>query len=247
MFKQIFCALLVLFTSNALQAQDKTSGVIYYKQVSQLRIKAAPGQSATATNGSGFTMPDKMTTEFELVFNANGARYQKYDGGDVSNGLPGGVRIMSMGSNRKVYYNFSENKILEYIPLDGENYLMESKLGSAADTVEKTDQTKTIIGFNCKKAIIKNKTGVTELWYTNDLKFNASPLLPYWTEGVVLAVNNNRNTVEATSIEYYKVKDKELALPKDAKPITAEAYKAKQEELMKKMQQSGGSSFRFGN
>lgn len=244
MFKQLMCAVMVLFTSASLNAQDKTSGVIYYKQVTQL---GAGGMRITMGGGAGDAapaMPQKITTEYEFTFNANGAKFQRYVSNDAGSG---GMMIMAGGAERKAFYDFTQNKVSEYIPLDGDNYIMESKLGSASDTVQKTDETKTIIGFNCKKAIIKNKAGTTEIWYTTDLKFNASPAIPYWTEGVVLALQNNRMSYTATSVEYYKVKDKDLAMPKDGKLITAEEYKSKMDEFMKKLQSGGGRTFRMGN
>lgn len=243
MYKQLLISLLILFTGPIIKAQDKSAGVIYYKQTNALRMP--PGGGNVVINGGGAQMPDKVTTEYEFTYNANGARYQKYVSGD-GGGAPGGMMIMIGGADRKVFYNFADNKVVEYVPFDGENYLMESKLGSASDTVQNTDETKEIIGFKCKKAIVKNKVGTTEIWYTTDVKINASPVIPYWTEGLVLAVKNDRVNVIATSAEFYKVKDKEFTIPKDGKPITADEFKTKQEELMKKMQNGSGRVMPFG-
>lgn len=122
--------------------------------------------------------------------------------------------------------------------------------------VVKTDETKKIIGLNCNKVIVKSirKAKVlgedkdvideTAVWYTNDLGFNFSPDPNFWTEGAVLAIENRGKTTVAKSIEYRNVSSKDVTAPKKATPITADEYKVKMENMMKRF--SGGGNRQGG-
>lgn len=118
--------------------------------------------------------------------------------------------------------------------------------------VEKSDETKSILGFTCHKVIVKSirKAKVldmdkdivdeTVLWYTNDLGFNFSPNPNLWTEGTVLAIENKGTSTIAKSIEYRNVSAKDVTAPKKAISITPEEYKVKMENMMKRF--SGGGN-----
>ncbi|MGB4775401.1 MAG: GLPGLI family protein [Daejeonella sp.] len=228
-------------------AQKKTSGVIYYTQVMTLGGPSPRTGTATDTMkksaenlsvnaGSGRT----ITNKFELEFNPTGAKLQK---SIIDEEIPGAGntegRIMRFGSNtdREVYFKFGENKVTESFEMNGEQLLLENKLGSKSAEVKNTDETKKIAGFNCKKAIIIANNVENVIWYTTELPFNASPVPALWTEGVVLGVENKRMKYYANAIEYVKVKDSEFILPKKAKLITQEEYQVKQTEFRKKMQE----------
>ncbi len=123
--------------------------------------------------------------------------------------------------------------------------------------VVKTDETKKILGFNCKKVIVKSirKAKVldmdkdivdeTAIWYTTDLGFNFSPNPNMWTEGTVLALENKGNSTLATSIEYRGVSSKDVTAPKKALPITQEEYQKKMDNMMNRMRGMGNN--RGGN
>lgn len=119
--------------------------------------------------------------------------------------------------------------------------------------VVKTDETKKILGFDCKKVIIKSirKAKVldmdkdiideTAVWYTDDLGFSFSPNPNMWTEGAVLALENKGNSTIAKSIEYRGVSSKDVTAPKKAVPITQEEYQKKMETMMSRMRGMGNN------
>ena len=234
-----FC---LVFTSYVF-AQQKTSGVIYYTQVIDTKAMraGADGQRQQAPRANGFTMPDKITNKMEIIYNANGAKLQKSEvEEDISQtGNPEGMRMMRFGGNadREVFFSFANKKVTESFELNDEQLLLEKTLGSSVNEIVKSDETRKIAGFDCKKVSIKDKNGLeTTVWYTTDLAFAASPIPALWTEGVVLGVENSRVKYYASSIEYIKIKDSELALPKKGKLITEEEYTTKQAEFRKRMQ-----------
>jgi GLPGLI family protein len=202
----------------------------------------AEGSDQQGPRRNGFNMPDKITNKMEIIYNANGAKLQKSEvEEDISQaGNPEGMRVMRFGGNadREVFFNFANKKVTESFELEGEQLLLEKALGSPANEIVKTDESRKIAGFDCKKVSIKDKNGSeTTVWYTTDLAFSASPVPALWTEGVVLGVENARMKYYASSIEYTKIKDAELALPKKGRLITEEEYTTKQAEFRKKMQE----------
>ncbi|RZL46647.1 MAG: hypothetical protein EOP00_14335 [Pedobacter sp.] len=157
-------------------------------------------------------------------------------GGNRQGGQPG-------GANSTAQAPVATNSI-EYLP------------GEARFEVVKTDETKKIIGLNCKKAIVKTirKAKVlgevgeiadeTALWYTTELGFNFSPNPNMWTEGAVLAIETKGSVTAAKSIEYRGVSTKDVTAPKKALPITAEQYQVKMQNMMKRF--TGGGNRQGG-
>jgi hypothetical protein len=191
------------------------------------------------------------------------------------------MRFGGAGGAREYYYTFADQKLVEVFDLNDTSYVMDSKLTVASNPslmnmsnrapsanqsssavqflpgpptmeVVKTDESKKILDFNCKKVIVKSirKAKIldvekdvieeTGLWYTTELGFNFSPNPNMWTEGVVLAVENKGNSIVAKSIEYRNVSMKDVTAPKKAVPITADQYKVKMENMMKRF--SGGGN-----
>ncbi|MXV15883.1 hypothetical protein [Hufsiella ginkgonis] len=227
------CLLVTAAVIN-IQAQDKTSGVIYYEQVIELKMaNGQPGGGVVAFGGGGsVTLPKSITNHYEIEFSPAGAKYQK----TIEDVAPatGGLVMRMGGSEREMF--FRDEKVIESFELDGEPLMMENKLGYGSAKAENTDETKMIAGYTCKKAVITGLNDAkTTIWYTPELAFKASPLSAFWTEGVVLGIENDRMKMFATSIEYRKVKDSEFTLPKKARLLTQEEYAKKMEEFRAKM------------
>ena len=248
-----FCTLL----SSYVFSQQKTAGVIYYDQVIDLKSMAGQQQGASGNGGevrvmtfgglNGSAMPEKITNKFEIAFNPTGAKFQKSETEDITapaggEGSGGGMRMMMRfgGGDRELYFNGTE-KVTESFELNGESVLLESVLGSGAKEAEASTETKKIIGFDCKKVTITGRNGSkTSIWYTTDLNFKASPMANLWVAGVVLGIETDRMKFYASSIEYTKVKDSEVAAPKKGRTITQEEYQKAMEEMRAKFRNGGG-------
>lgn len=80
-------------------------------------------------------------------------------------------------------------------------------------TFELTNETKKILGYNCKKAVTKINSNTIEVWYTNDLKIKGGPSTLGQNLGLVLEVERNKNSViTANSIKKIKKTDIETLL-----------------------------------
>ncbi len=72
-------------------------------------------------------------------------------------------------------------------------------------TFEYTDETKKILGYNCKKAKTVVNSNTIELWYTNELKVKGSPTILGQNLGLVLEMVRNGNyIIAATKVEKIK-------------------------------------------
>jgi len=248
-----FCTLL----STYVFSQQKTAGVIYYDQVIDLKSMAGQQQGAGGNGGevrvmtfggaNGTAMPDKITNKFEIAFNPSGAKFQKSVAEDITaptggEGSGGGMRMMMRfgGSDRELYFNESD-KVIESFELNSEEVLLESVLGSGSKEAELSSETKKISVFDCKKAIVNGRNGSqTTIWYTTDLALKASPMANLWVAGVVLGIETDRMKFYATSVEYTKIKDSEVAVPKKGRTITQEEYQKAMEEMRAKFRNGGG-------
>lgn len=276
----LFAALGLLAFSVQGVAQARFEGAARPEKPGAIQFTSTFDPAAmAAANGMKLTdemiarMPARSTTDFELLFNTTNASYMKVDdvedsngggGGGGFGGGGGGMRFGGFGgSNRDYYYNFTEHKLTEAFDLNDTTFFVENKLGTPATgfgnmqsppVVEyiKSDETKKILGFDCKKVVIKTTTkrkiqeeekeitDETTVWYTNQLNFDFSPNPALWTEGAVLAIEGKGNSVIAKSIEYRNVSNKDVSLPKKGTLLTAEAYKAKMEARMKQMRNRTG-------
>jgi GLPGLI family protein len=92
-------------------------------------------------------------------------------------------------------------------------FLKAGEIVSASDkesigkqTFELTDETRKILGYNCKKAVIKINSNTIEVWYTNDLKIQGGPSTIGQNLGFVLEIERNKTSaITATSLK--KIKD----------------------------------------
>lgn len=175
------------------------------------------------------------------VFDVSDTTYAMQSKLTVASNLPANFNVGGQRPNNAAPANTSA---VQFLP------------GPPTMEVEKTDETKKILGFNCNKVIVKSirKAKVldmdkdvvdeTVLWYTNDLGFDFSPNPNLWTEGTVLSIENKGTSTIAKGIEFRGVSAKDVTAPKKAISITADEYKVKMENMMKRF--SGGGNRQGG-
>ena len=90
-------------------------------------------------------------------------------------------------------------------------------LGISKQQFELLKETKTILGYKCKKAKIIVNSNTIEIWYTNDLGIKGAPSILGQDLGLVLEMNRNNNfIITASKIEKIKAIPENVALPKTA-------------------------------
>lgn len=277
--KKIFIALLsvLAFTVNA-NAQKKSGAIQFETIIDPVAVAEASGRQIPEQMKA--RMPKSIKSNYELLYNATNASYMPVTETEDSNsgGGQGGMRFGGGfgGGNKEYYYTFADQKVVEVFDMMDTTYVMPTKLAVASlnqfgggrnnnqsnNAVQfldvppvvdiiKSDETKKIVGLDCKKVTIKttrkakvldmDKDVVDEtvLWYTNELGFNFSPMPNLWTEGAVLAIEIKGGGTTAKSIEYRGVSNKDVTAPKKATAISPEQYQAKQAAMMARFRNGG--------
>lgn len=98
------------------------------------------------------------------------------------------------------------NTIISYAFLKpNEGISTTDKESVSKQAFELTNETKKILGYNCKKAVTKINSNTIEVWYTNDLKISGGPSTLGQGMGLVLEIERNKNSlITATSIKKVK-------------------------------------------
>ncbi len=95
------------------------------------------------------------------------------------------------------------NTIVSYAFLKPGSIISASDAESVGkQNFELTNETKKILGYNCKKAVTKINSNTIEVWYTNDMKLKGGPSVLGQNLGLVLEVERNKNSlITASSIK----------------------------------------------
>lgn len=82
--------------------------------------------------------------------------------------------------------------------------------------IEITNENKTILGYNCRKAKTSINSNQIEIWFTNDLPYKGSPLTLGQDLGLVLEINRNNNyIITAREVNRISKVDEKLVLPQN--------------------------------
>jgi len=144
-----------------------------------------------------------------------------------------GIFRFSYLCNAKLHQSGTLLQILDkrYIYIDKEGAMGFGYNALDGMQINKTDETKEIIGFKCKKAIVtyNDPTPKTvELYYTDEIAIeNPNANNPFKDiDGVLLQFEVKMNNIgmkfKANRLEKIKIKDMEFEIPKGYKKITKE-------------------------
>lgn len=109
--------------------------------------------------------------------------------------------------------NRSENSIIQWTQLNETTAIQTTdSINLKKQTFEFLEETKTILGYPCKKAKTIINSNTLEIWYTTESHLKGSPTLLGQNLGLVLEITRNNNfTITATGVEKLK------AIPENAK------------------------------
>lgn len=124
--------------------------------------------------------------------------------------------------------NRSENSILQWTQLNETTAIQTTdSINLKKQTFEFLEETKTILGYPCKKAKTIINSNTLELWYTTESNLKGSPTLLGQNLGLVLEITRNNNfTITATGVEKLKAIPENAKIPSVAtKSLDALSYK----------------------
>ncbi|MDP2161442.1 MAG: GLPGLI family protein, partial [Flavobacterium sp.] len=111
--------------------------------------------------------------------------------------------------------NRTENSILQWTQLHETTAIQTTdSLNLKKQTFEFLEETKTILGYPCKKAKTIINSNTLELWYTTESNLKGSPTLLGQNLGLVLEITRNNNfTIIATGVEKLKTIPENAKIP----------------------------------
>ncbi len=220
----VIMSFLVLQTATA---QVKEGKITYEQKVDMYRRIPEDNQQLRSM------IAQFRTSEFELFFGNNQSLFKAMEEEpDMTEQNNGGVVIKIGGSTDNEYYrNFSTEKSVEVRELMEELYLVEDSIRKLAWKLEEGD-TKTILGYTCKKATAKTSRGTDVVaWYAEDITVASGPDQFIGLPGMILGIDANKGEIVFTAVSLDKNSySKNLKVPTKGKKITHTEYMAKQKE-----------------
>lgn len=264
-FTTVICSIVAFFFSQSLVAQeDKSQGMVQY----QMRIYSPPIFNRLSENAQN-KLPDSVTDIIHVYFGGNWVRYEdttiyakqkkvgevaykSSEAGWLVNYLSGEWFLMHQFDGR-IYYgqeNIKSNSWRFTVSLkdhyDGPTTKYQRQIYKINDAkaLKITEETKTILGYKCKKAIYS--TGISSvdgsgdkgeivLWFTDEVKNHASPIPQNIIDGMVLEASFHRITYKATDIKYFTPNKEKLAIPIDGTKLSIEEEEKKTVKYIGKM------------
>jgi len=101
----------------------------------------------------------------------------------------------------------NSNSVIQFANLNQKEVIStKDTISLAKQTFEMLTETKSILGYSCKKAKTIVNSNTIEFWYTDNLKIKGSPIVLGQNLGLILEMVRNGNyVISATKIEKVKV------------------------------------------
>lgn len=192
-------------------------------------------------------IPEFRTSQFELYFTASESLYkpvEEDDDQEINDG--NGMQIRMRMPTSETYVSPSDEKILELREFLDKKYLISDTLKAKGWKIG--TETKTILGFECKKATRTDEERKQTMvaWFTAKLRPSLGPDRFCSLPGAVLEVNINdgERTLIAKKIESRSLKKNELKIPTGGVVMSGSEFRKMVDEQMKKMGAQGGMIIR---
>ena len=226
--KQIVVFIMVSSLVDMVSAQLKEGTIIFEQKIDMHR--RIPEEDAQMRS----MIPHFRTSKFELVFADDQSYYKMQEAEpDIteSTGGGGGIVMKFGGGNSEYYRNFKTNKTVEKRELADKDYIIEDTLHTIKWKM--SEDTKMILGYNCKKAAGKTERGSDlEVWYTEDIALSSGPEIFTGLPGMVLMVDVNKGEFVYSAIEVNKTLDKKtLKAPSKGKRVSPAEFTILQKEI----------------
>jgi GLPGLI family protein len=226
--KKLLAAMIAITCLQTVEAQLKEGKITYEQKVDMHRRIPAENQQMRSM------IPEFRTAKFELLFGDNQCLFTGVEEApDLSEENNNGMVIrMNTGAENEFYKNFSTKKAVEKRELMQDIYLVEDSIRSLTWKLEE-GETKTILGYTCKKATGKTERGNDIVaWYCEDIPVAAGPDQFSSLPGMILSIDSNKGEIVFTASAIDKKIDlKKIKAPTKGKKITNAAFVAKQKEL----------------
>lgn len=223
---------------------QSTQGVVTYTETVKLKIEIPEEAREMMKN-----IPSSQSFSKSLYFNDSESLYKdtpKTEGeGDVtmsheSEGMA--IKMVMKRPENTLYSNLDEGITINAREFFGRNFLIT---GEQTDFKWKlTGEQKTILGYQCQKAVFQDTSRTIEAWFTSQVPVSVGPDTYGQLPGLILevSINGDERTIQAKKVELKELEKGAIAKPTKGKSVTKEEFKAIEEEKMKEMKQEMGGS-----
>jgi GLPGLI family protein len=258
--RKIWTMTFLLVATITVSAQMK-QGKIIYERISKMNIQVSDPAFANM-------LPPERKDKFELHFADNKTLWRHVEEGQddeisMDNGSGAQIRLVMPGSNDVTYSDIQAKRKVEQRELFAKTFVVEDSIRSFNWKIGQ--ETKTILGYNCRKATSQRTQQATRMNMDNgvmkrDLITDTLEVTAWFTDGIPvfagpdnyqgqlpgtileLDVNNGRSKYIALSV----TPDAEVKSIKEprGKKITPQEFAAERENMMQEMEKNnGGGNF----
>lgn len=259
--KNVILGIAALCGTLASDAQQKEGRIIYQRKVVINIQFNGPGM--------GDIPPQTRMTQFELNF-ANGQMvFQQMEDDvqdDIAGASGGGVVIRTIGSSAEdiTFFDFAQSRKVEQRDFFDKRFLISDSIRKG--NWKLTDETKTILDHQCRKAISQrigkrsimnmqngkmerkevDDTTTIEAWFTTDIPVAVGPEVAGQLPGAILELSsdNGKSVYQAIEISP-KVNTKAIKEPAKGKKVTQQQFTEERTKMLDEMQRNGGGTIRF--
>ena len=252
----VFSAVLVIAAFG-----QRKEGKVTYERTTQMQIRFSDNEHGDLEN----MLPKSRTDRFELLFGNNQSLWKQLEDEvqeEMATSGGGGVqfRMIGAGTDDVSFYNFDASQRIDQRELGTKKYIVEDSVRRL--NWKLTEETKAILGYNCRKAIAQrigvrsmmtmengkmdrkevSDTSTIVAWYSSEFAVSAGPgefqgQLP----GLVLEVdvNNGRQVFKATEVSA-KVDVASIKAPKGGKKVSSAEFNKERDKMFEEMQKNNG-------
>jgi len=225
-----FLLLTSIFLSNA---QPITSGKIVFKETIKLNLDFGENNDRMAK-----MVPSSQSVDKVLYFKEEESLFKNLDKPsdlEVKHEEDGNdFQLVMKMPESIIYIHKNKSEFLQSQELMGKEFLIVDK--PVKHQWKMTGEQKSILNYNCQKAILLDTSKNISAWYTSQIPIGSGPAGMMGLPGMILALeidNGDRMSI-ATSVEPL-AKDFEFTKPSKGKKVSKAEYEKIRDAKMKEM------------
>ena len=245
---------------------QQNEGKVIYERTMQIQMHIADNDQAEQV------LPKTRTDKFELTFGNNQSLWKHIDEEENvdevnNNGMQ--IRMVAPGTDDITFFDFVKDRKVEQREMFGKKLLVIDNIRKL--TWKLSDDTKTILGHTCHKAIAQrfgkrmmmnmdngkmerkeiNDTTNLVAWFTSDIPVPVGPEVQGQLPGLILALDMNDGRTLYKALEIFpKANMASIKEPTKGKKVTPEEFLVERSKMMDEMQktnQGGNRTIRIQN
>ena len=205
MKKFIFILICFCFLTGQLSliAQEKSSGVLIYTKIKDMHASIKEEKYKAI-------VPQFYECQILFSYSKDYARTEeRIEETD-------GPTIRAKGLSNNAIYDFKDKQFYNFVesPTMG-NFMVTGDL--VKEKVEITAEVKEILGYKCRKAVIKTTDKHIEIWYTDQIPVQISPMGNWGIPGAAMEINgiSSHTTYAITSVEFKVIDNSFFEIPEE--------------------------------